>query len=101
MLFLDKLREKTVKKGKNKAKKDFFDPASSAASTVKKDQTFYDMELSRPILKVTFFLIIFINFIFRPLWNVVIRHRQLFNLLVFQLLLLAKTSALAQLLEQV
>lgn len=50
-MILDTVREKAVKKGK-KAKKDFFDPASSEISTTKKDSTFYEMELSRPILKV-------------------------------------------------
>lgn len=39
-----------MKKGK-KAKKEFFHPSSSEISNVKKDKTFYDMELSRPILK--------------------------------------------------
>jgi ATP-dependent RNA helicase DDX27 len=50
ILCLDKLREKVVKKGK-KAKADFFHPSSSEISKSKKEQTFYDMELSRPILK--------------------------------------------------
>lgn len=47
------MREKPAKKSK-KTKKDFFDPASSEISTAKKDKTFYEMELSRPILKVNF-----------------------------------------------
>jgi hypothetical protein len=54
IFYLDKVREKVKKKAK--VKKDFFDPSSSKLSAAKKDKTFYDMELSRPILKVRFLI---------------------------------------------
>jgi hypothetical protein len=57
MHFLDTVREKTTKKSKKAEKKDFFDPASFEISNAKKNKSFYDMELSRPILKVIIWLL--------------------------------------------